>query len=73
MAYGRVPTDDEVMWNEETAEPLLTLADEHGGRAQIINDDHCYVLLIRDGERYKTTSWWFKEAVAASRDLPLPE
>lgn len=72
--YTRVPTDEEVMLeNGEKAEPLLTLADEHGDRAQIVNDDHCYVLLLKRGDVYKTTAWWFKEAVAALRDLPLPE
>ena len=75
MAYSRVPTDQEVtLQNGETAEPLLTLADEHGGRAQIVNDDHCYMLLLLQPDgTYKKTAWWFREAVVALRDLPLPE
>ncbi len=56
--------------------PICTLADEHGGRAQIVEDDHCLVLcLCQRGtagtglERYRPTAWWFKEAVEAVRRL----
>ena len=78
MPYQRVVTDDEVMWNGSPVRPLLTLADEHGGRAQIVNDDHCHVLLVEQRDEhqekfYQPSFWWFKEAVVAARDLPLPE
>jgi hypothetical protein len=69
--YKVVETDKEVTWNSRVT-PLLTLADEYGGRAQIIIDDHCLVLLLKQGVDsentsygYKPTCWWFKEAVNA--------
>ena len=63
--YKVVETDKEITWNS-TINPLLTLADEYGGRAQIVRDDHCLVLLLK-GEGYKPTYWWFDEAVSAIR------
>jgi len=79
--YKIVQTDEEVhLENGEKAKPVLTLADEWGGRAQIINDDHCYVLLLKRepvfplvGPIYIKTSWWFREAVQALKTLPDPE
>ena len=75
--YKIVETDkrEQVSWGEvgNFVTSLLTLADEYGGRAQIINDDHCYVLLGKKGDIYKTSSWWFKEAVQGLRILPDPD
>ena len=71
--YKVTHTDEEIIWNS-VIHPLLTLADEYGGRAQIVNDNHCLVLLLRQEEsqegdmaepRYKPTYWWFDEAVEA--------
>ena len=73
--YKVVETDKEVYWNSPHA-PLLTLADEYGGRAQIIEDDHCLVLLIKGGVDeegtgygYNPSYWWFSEAVEAIRGI----
>ena len=40
--YKVVETDKQILWNS-VCTPLLTLADEYGGRAQIVEDDHCCV------------------------------
>ena len=55
--------------------PRATLKDEYGGVAHIINDDHCYVLLLNDtsGHGFVAVKHWFKEAVGAVQSLPLPE
>ena len=50
----------------ERAFPLATLADEHGGRAHIVNDDQCYQLLIQRPDGYCVpTRHWFPEAIEA--------
>lgn len=54
MSYRLTVTDNEVRWNDAYVKPLVTLADKHGGRAQIVLDDHCYVLLLQQaGDDYK--------------------
>jgi len=61
--------------NGSVLTPLATLKDEHGGVAHIIEDDHCLVLVLNAGrkdDRVQMTSWWFPEAVEASRTLPVP-
>ena len=76
MPYKQVVPDLEIPWNDNSVKPLVTLADEHGCRAQIVLDDHCYVLLLRRAgvvDHYEPTYWWFKEAFVAIRDLRLPE
>lgn len=55
----------DVFWNKNKVEPLVTLADEYGGKAAILKDDHCLVLLLNVGKGYKPSSWWFREAVEA--------
>jgi len=77
--YKVVQTDERIKWNGIVT-PLLTLADEYGGRAQIVRDDHCLVLLLKQGidtedthYGYKPTCWWFKEVVDAVRLDSGPE
>ena len=53
----------EVVWGKSKVAPLVTLADEYGGKAAIVKDDHCLVLLLDTGGGYKPTPWWFREAV----------
>lgn len=69
--YTVVKTDSKVlMTNGTDAKPLLTLADEHGGRAQIIEDDHCYVLCIANRVgTYNKSYYWFPEAAKALMTL----
>lgn len=68
-------TDKEIILDNGTkAKPIVTLADEYGGKAQIIVDDHCYVLCLKQkAGKYKYTPYWFKEAVAAISTLPWPD
>lgn len=48
--------------------PIATLKDEYGGVSHIIVDDHCYVLV--NGKN--TVKHWFRQAVEAVQQLPLP-
>lgn len=54
-----------VLWGKNKVKPLVTLADEYGGKAAIVEDDHCLVLLLNVGEEYKPVYWWFREAIEA--------
>jgi hypothetical protein len=51
----------------EVFKPVLTLADEHGGRSQIFIDDGCYLLAnqLSHGEQYAVVSHWYAEAAMA--------
>lgn len=66
--YKEVDTDTEIeLENGEKAHPLITLADEFGGRAQLVVDDHCLVLYLERKAKgcYEKTAWWFKEIISA--------
>lgn len=81
--YKIVETDKEISWfelgnvdNKHTITPILTLADEYGGRCQIVVDDHCYKLMLKQKpegkittEWYKTTPYIFREALEALKTL----
>ena len=56
-------------------QPVATLKSEYGGVVHIINDDHCYVLLLDNtsGHGFVAVKHWFKEAVEALQGLPLPQ
>jgi len=75
--YKIVETDKSAK-NEYGTElhPILTLADEYGGRVQIGIDDHCYVchLKHKDGDKifYRYMTHLFRELHAALCTLPLP-
>lgn len=59
--------------NGEEATPIATLKDEYGGISHITLDDHCYVLINGSADRpFRTSAWWYREAVEALRTLPLP-
>ena len=74
--YQQVETDKEIVWNS-SIQPVATLADEYGGRMQIVVDDHCFVLLIKHKdfseeepkEYYCPSSWWNKEAAEVLKTL----
>jgi len=69
--YKIVKTDDVGVWGDR--KPVLTMKDEYGGRAQVVVDDHCYVLLLLDKDgKYKPTNWIFPEAHEAMKTLPSP-
>lgn len=55
-------------------QPVATLKDEYGGISHIIEDDHCYVLVNGSKDRgFGTVEYWYPEAVAAMKTLPIPE
>jgi hypothetical protein len=57
----------------EEVTPVATLRDPYGGVSQIIVDDHCYVLLNGTYEKgFAPSPYWYSEAVAAMKTLPLP-
>jgi len=64
--------DDSVQLGEDTITPVKTLTDGYGGRAHIVVDDHCYLLLLEHGDgKCHSTAWWFAAAVDALRQLPV--
>lgn len=71
--YKKVETDKKEEMGVEFT-PVATLADEYGGRCQIVVDDHCYVLLLRQGDgTYKKTPYIFPEAFRVLTTLPEPK
>ena len=72
MSYKQVPTDKTFQWdNSSTGTPVATLADSSGGRAQIVIDDGCYLIVLkRPNGRYQRTSWIFEEAHEVLKTLP---
>lgn len=70
--YKQVETDEKaVLDNGVEFIPIATLADESGGRCQISNDDHCYILRLKQSDgRYKTTPYIFPEAFEVLKTLP---
>lgn len=70
--YRQVKTDKvALLLNGVNIEPVATLVDESGGRAQIGVDDGCYVLYLKQPEGwYKSTSWIFSEAFKVLKGLP---
>lgn len=54
--------------------PLATLKDQHGGIAHIIEDDHCFVLILGSEDRkFNMVSHWFPEVVKAIYKLEPPK
>lgn len=72
--YRQVETDGPIRIADGWNIPLATLADEFGGRAQIVNDDHCFVLLMQDADgNYRPATHIFREAFEVMRTLSSPE
>ena len=67
--------DEEITGKWSGCRPRATLKSEYGGVVHIINDDHCYVLLLDNtsGHGFVAVKHWFKEAVEALQGLPLPQ
>lgn len=69
--YKQVETDTiATLEGGSNITPVATLADEHGGKAHIYIDDHCYVLILRRDMGYISTSWIFPEAFEVLKTLP---
>ena len=62
--YKVVEPDTNETW-DGFGQLLVSLEDEYGGRAKIVKDDHCLVLLVDAGNGFKLATHWFKEAVEA--------
>ncbi len=72
--YVQVETTESVILsNGVEVHPVATLATGGGGMCQIVKDDHCYVLLLRqlDGT-YTSTTHIFPEAFDVLKTLPNP-
>jgi len=69
--YEKVETDIlATMQGGSNVTPVATLEDEHGGKAHIIIDDHCYILILRRDMGYVMTAWIFPEAFEVLKTLP---
>lgn len=54
--------------------PVVTLKDEYGHECQIINDDHCYVICLKqDDGTYKPTTHIFKEVFEVLKQMKSPD
>lgn len=46
--------------------PIMTLADEYGGRCQLTVDDHCLNIYLKNGKgEYNYCKWIFEEVIDA--------
>jgi len=73
--YVRTKTTPEITMskNNNIVNPIATLEDEYGGIYQIINDDHCYVVCLKqDDGTYKSATHIFKEVFEVLKNLPTP-
>lgn len=69
--YKQVETDPlATLEGGANIKPVATLEDEHGGKAHIYIDDHCYVLALRRDMGYVNTAWIFPEAFEVLKTLP---
>lgn len=73
MTYRLTSLDSSFITNHGSIEtPIITLADEYGGRSQIAIDDGCYVLYnwaYKSG-CYFAVIHWYKEAMNALHIYP---
>lgn len=72
--FKRVETDKEATLKNGTVfNPVVTLADESGGRVQIMSEAGCYVLCVKREGAYVFTPYIFREAFDVLRTLAPPE
>ena len=73
--YIQVETTPEITMSNSNSivNPAATLEDESGGVCQIINDDHCYVVCLKqDDGTFQHSTHIFKEAFEVLKNLPSP-
>ena len=59
--------------NGAQSKPVATLADEFGGVSQIVRDDHCYTVKLKNRNgQYENTTHFFPEAFEVLKTLPNP-
>ena len=70
--YKKVKTDEVFYTATSDHTPFVTLANEYGGRAQISDDDGCYVLYMKgsSSQYYVSVKHWFPEAARELKRLP---
>lgn len=72
----RVNTDEQcVTENGIIFRPIVTLANDEGGRCQISIDDDCYLIRLKqeDGTYKAPTPFIFKEVLEELKKLPEPQ
>lgn len=70
--YQQIPTTQQIIMHKSGSfvTPVATLTDG-AGVCQIIKDDNCYVLCLRQEDgRYKPATHIFKEALEVLKTLP---
>lgn len=74
LMYKQIETYKEIqMSNGGYMNPIVTLEDKWGGVCQIIKDDHCYVVCLKQEDNtYKPITHIFKEVFEALITLPSP-
>lgn len=60
-----VPDKVIAMGPDSTGTPLATLKDGCGAFAHIVEDDHCFVLVLGGQQPQQFATHWFKEAAEA--------
>lgn len=73
--YRKVKTTPEIeMHNGIVCYPKATLKDEFGGVCQIVSDDHCYIVCLKQTDgKYKPAFHLFKEVLEVLKKLPYPD
>jgi hypothetical protein len=73
--YKQIETTPEiVLENGSVEKPIATLEDGHGGVCHIIEDDNCYVILLRKSDgNYADYPYIFGEAFDVLKTLPPPD
>ena len=53
--------------------PALVMEDECGGQVAVVTDDHCYVVMLKREDGYKSTSHIWRELFEEMKKLPSPQ
>lgn len=73
--YIQIETTTEITMSDSNSivNPIATLKDEFGGVCQIINDDHCYVICLKQNDgTFRPSNHIFNEAFEVLKNLPSP-
>lgn len=72
--YVQIETTSEItMDNGNIIHPIATLRDEYDSVCQIINDDHCYVVCLKQPDgKYTPTTHIFREVFEVLKELQHP-
>jgi hypothetical protein len=73
--YFKTETTPEIIMSRSkcVVNPIATLKDTYDGVCQIINDDHCYVVCLKQPDgTYIHSTHIFKEVLDVLKNLPSP-